>query len=121
MRESKLWFWHLVAGAVILVLLTIHMAIMHLDAIFGILGISDGDPIAFESVVSRSQQVMFMITYILLLGAALYHGFYGTRTILFELTLSRSLEQLINVVFVLAGVALFVFGSYAAIAAYLKL
>ena len=34
-----------------------------------------------------------MITYILLLGAALYHGLYGLRTILFELTLSRALEK----------------------------
>ncbi len=33
MRESTLWFWHIIAGAVILVLLGLHMAIMHLDDI----------------------------------------------------------------------------------------
>lgn len=121
MRESKLWFWHLIAGAVILILLAVHMAIMHLDAILGFLGIGYDKPDTFTSVAERAQQSLFMITYVLLLGAALYHGFYGTRTILFELSLSKSLERLINVVFVLAGVGLFVFGSYAAIAAFLKL
>jgi succinate dehydrogenase hydrophobic anchor subunit len=115
MRESTLWFWHIVAGTVIFFLLGIHMFIMHLDEILGVLGIGYHDPISSESVFMRSQQVFFMITYIILLSAALYHGLYGFRTMLFELTLSRTLEKLINWSFAIVGFALFAYGTYAAI------
>lgn len=119
MRESTLWFWHLLAGAVILVLLALHMTIMHLDDLMVLLGLSHGDPIDQEIVFARSQQIFFMITYILLLGAALYHGLYGLRTILFELTLSRALEKAVNIILTVSGLALFVYGAYAAVVIYL--
>ncbi|HPI74214.1 MAG TPA: hypothetical protein PK843_03105 [bacterium] len=119
MRESTLWFWHLLAGAVILILLALHMTIMHLDDLMGLLGLSHGDPIDQKIVFARSQQVFFMITYILLLGAALYHGLYGLRTILFELTLSRTLERTVNIILTVSGLALFVYGAYAAAVIYL--
>ena len=57
MRESTLWFWHLLAGAVILVLLAVHMTIMHLDDLLLLLGLSHGDPIDQEIVFARSQQL----------------------------------------------------------------
>ncbi len=119
MRESTLWFWHLLAGAVILVLLAVHMTIMHLDDLLLLLGLSHGDPIDQEIVFARSQQLFFMITYILLLGAALYHGLYGLRTILFELTLSRALEKAVTLILTVSGLALFVYGAYAAVVIYL--
>jgi len=119
MRESTLWFWHILAGAIILVLLAVHMTIMHLDDLLTLLGVGQGDPIDKEIVFARSQQLFFMITYILLLGAALFHGLYGLRTILFELSLSRGLEKTINWLFTLSGLALFAYGTYAAIIIYL--
>ncbi len=119
MRESTLWFWHLLAGAVILILLAVHMTIMHLDDLMLLLGLSHGDPIDQKIVFARSQQFFFMITYILLLGAALYHGLYGLRTILFELTLSRALEKAVNLILTVSGLALFVYGAYAAVVIYL--
>lgn len=119
MRESTLWFWHLLAGAVILVLLAVHMTIMHLDDLLLLLGLSHGDPIDQEIVFARSQQFLFMVTYILLLAAALYHGLYGLRTILFELTLSRALEKAVNLILTVSGLALFAYGAYAAVVIYL--
>lgn len=118
MRASTLWFWHIVAGAVILILLSVHMAIMHLNDIMTFLGIHNESPVDAASVFARSRQAFFMITYILLLGAALFHGLYGFRTIVLELTLSQRFEKVLTAVLVLAGLALFVYGTYAAIAIY---
>jgi succinate dehydrogenase hydrophobic anchor subunit len=114
MRESTLWFWHIIAGAVILVLLGLHMAIMHLDEILGLYMNTTG----WESVFARSQQGFFMVTYIILLGAALYHGLYGFRTILFELNLAKGLQKAITWLFLIGGLFLFVYGTYVAIAVY---
>lgn len=119
MRESTLWFWHIIAGGVILIFLGLHMKIMHLDAILAMLGLGYENTIGAEAVFLRSKQTFFMITYIVLLGAALFHGLYGCRTILFELTLPKGLEKLINYLFLLGGLALFVYGTYAAIHIYL--
>jgi succinate dehydrogenase hydrophobic anchor subunit len=116
MRESKLWFWHIIAGVVILVFLGLHMFIMHLGVILGALGLAvSKEPTAAAAVFERSRQAFFMITYIVLLGAALYHGLYGLRTMLFELSLSKGLQKTINRVFATAGLALFGYGSYAAV------
>jgi succinate dehydrogenase hydrophobic anchor subunit len=115
MRESKLWFWHILSSVIILVLLGIHMGIMHLGEILSAIGIGSGDAVASEAVFHRSQQLMFMVTYILLLGAALFHGFYGLRSMLFELSLSKGLEKSIGALCAVAGIGLFIYGSYAAV------
>jgi succinate dehydrogenase hydrophobic anchor subunit len=118
MRESKLWFWHILTAVIILVLLGLHMGIMHLGAILGALGIGSSHPTNSEEVFRRSQQLFFMVTYILLLGAALFHGLYGLRSMLFELSLSRTAEKFIGGLCAVAGVALFVYGSYVAVAVF---
>ena len=115
MRESKLWFWHIITAVIILVLLGIHMFIMHLGAIMGALGLGSGHPVSADVVFQRSQQGIFMVTYIILLGAALFHGLYGLRSMLYELSLSKAVEKAIGMVCALAGVGLFIYGSYAAI------
>jgi succinate dehydrogenase / fumarate reductase membrane anchor subunit len=115
MRESRLWLWHILSAVVILVLLGVHMGIMHLDAVLRSVGIGSGDPVQAAEVFHRSQQIIYMASYILLLGAGLFHGLYGLRSMLFELSLSKALEKAIGGVCAIAGIALFVYGSYAAI------
>ena len=115
MRESKLWFWHILSAVVILVLLCVHMGIMHLGEILGAIGIGSGHAIASEAVFHRSTQSIFMVTYILLLGAALFHGLYGLRSMLFELSLSKASEKAVGVLCAVAGAGLFIYGSYAAV------
>ena len=56
-----------------------------------------------------------MVTYILLLGAGLFHGLYGLRSIFYELSLSKALEKTIGGVLAAAGIALFLYGGYVAI------
>ena len=118
MRDRSLWTWHLGAGAVILVLLGLHMANMHLDAIVGIFNPAGGHPIDWENVVARSREAAFAVIYVLLLGAGLFHGFYGLRNILLELHPRPGLKAAINVVLVLGGLGLFALGTWAALAGF---
>jgi succinate dehydrogenase/fumarate reductase cytochrome b subunit len=114
MRDRTLWTWHIGAGVVILVFLGLHMTIMHLDHT---LGIGGGDPVGWASVVSRMKSLFFTVTYVVLLGAALYHGLYGLRNILLELDPGAGLRRLVDVGLSLAGLALFAFGTWVALAA----
>jgi len=118
MRESTSWYLFIFAGLVIFVLLSIHMAIMHLDSILLALGVGYENVLKFSSVFARGKQTYFLVSYILLLGFALFHGFYGLRTILFELNLKRGAKKAVTVFLVLAGLVLFAYGTYAAIAFY---
>jgi len=116
MRESTLWMLNIIAGAFILVLLGVHMTIMHMDAVLGFFGYHAGDAIDAQAVFERSRQGLFMVTYIILLGTALYHGLYGLRKIVFELSLSSSVEKAVDWILSLGGLALFAYGAYVAIA-----
>jgi len=58
-----------------------------------------------------------MISYVFLLGAGLFHGLYGLRNILLELNPSAAVRKMTGGVLVLAGVVLFVLGTWAAVAA----
>ena len=114
MRDQKLWTWHLAAGVIILFLLGLHMAIMHLDALLGIFNPAGGHPIDWANVVARGKSAFFMITYVVLLGAALFHGLYGLRNILFELNPSAGTKSLLSWILIFSGVSLFMAGTWAA-------
>ena len=116
MRETKYWTWHMAAGVVILFLLGLHMLIMHLGGITHLFAPHGGEAISKENSLFRDGQLFFTVTYILLLGTALYHGLYGLRTILFELTLKPAAEKAVSVVLLVAGLWLFGLGAWAAIA-----
>jgi succinate dehydrogenase / fumarate reductase membrane anchor subunit len=118
MRDQGLWTWHVGAGIVILVFLGLHMAIMHLDAALGIFNPAGGHPIDWANVVARGKSAFFMITYVVLLGTALFHGLYGLRNILFELNPPSGLKSLLGWLLVIAGVGLFVVGTWAAWASF---
>ena len=116
MRDQSLWTWHLAAGAVILVLLGLHRVIMHLDAILplAVSAPQGGAPIDWANVVVRAKSLFFMVTYVLLLGAALFHGLYGLRNILFELNPGTGTKKALTGLILVVGIALFVAGTVAA-------
>ncbi len=118
-RDTKLWTWHVAAGLVILVLLGLHMVIMHLPGVIPLAGLNPAgpEPLEWANVTYRARQAFFMITYVLLLGAALFHGLYGLRNILFELNPSQGVKGLISTVFVVVGIGLMLLGTWAAVAA----
>jgi succinate dehydrogenase / fumarate reductase, membrane anchor subunit len=117
MRDRTLWTWHLFAGVVILVFLGLHMTIMHLDGSIRIFNTPEGEPIDWANVALRMKSLFFAVTYVVLLAAALYHGLYGLRNILLELDPGARLRRLVDVGLSLAGLALFVFGAWIAMAA----
>ncbi len=117
MKESTSWYLFMFAGLIIFVLLCLHMIIMHLDQLLFALGVGDSDVLEFKSVVERGKQSFFMISYIVLLGTALYHGLYGLRTIIFELNVKKSLQKMLTAVLLISGIGLFIYGAYIAIAA----
>ena len=96
MRETKYWTWHMAAGVVILFLLGLHMLIMHMGGITRLFAPYGGEAVSKENSLSRDGMLFFTVTYVLLLGVALYHGLYGLRTILFELTLKPAVEKAVT-------------------------
>jgi succinate dehydrogenase hydrophobic anchor subunit len=116
MNETSYWTWHIITGILILLLLGLHMMIMHLDGILGWFDPDGGAATSWGNVLYRSKTLCFTLTYILLLGVALYHGLYGLRTILFELSPPIRLQKLINVTFWVGGVFLFMVGTYGSLA-----
>jgi succinate dehydrogenase/fumarate reductase cytochrome b subunit len=118
MRETKYWTWHMAAGVVILFLLGLHMLIMHMGGITQMFAPHGGEAISKDNSLFRDGMLFFTVTYILLLGAALYHGLYGLRTMLFELTLKPAVEKAVTFVLLVVGLGLFSLGAWAAVAAH---
>jgi succinate dehydrogenase hydrophobic anchor subunit len=120
MRDQKLWTWHLAAGVVILFLLGLHMTVMHLNVTLPLKGLNPagGHPVDWANVVARGKSALFMVSYVILLGAALFHGLYGLRNILFELDPAGWLKRTISAVLLVGGIGLFVVGTWAAIAGF---
>jgi succinate dehydrogenase hydrophobic anchor subunit len=117
--ETRYWTWHMAAGIAIFVLLGLHMATMHLGSLTGFL-VADHTEHATSPANSQARDASLglALAYIALLGLALYHGFYGLRTIIFELTLKPQTEKVVTAVLVIVGLGLFGLGAWAAIAAH---
>ena len=115
MRETKFWTWHMAAGVVIALLLGQHMIIMHVGGITHLFAPFGGEAVSKANSLFRDGRMFFTVSYILLLGVALYHGLYGLRTILFELTLKPAVEKTISAVLLVLGLGLFGLGTWAAI------
>lgn len=119
MKDQKLWTWHLGAGAVIAVFLGLHMLTMHVDGLIPIRALnvaSDHRAVDWVNVVARGKSTFFAVTYVVLLGAALFHGLYGLRNILLELNPAAWLKKTLGVVLLVSGLGLFAFGTWAALA-----
>ena len=120
MRDTALWTWHIIAGLIVLGLLGLHMVIMHLNGVFPVPAFNpaaDQASIDWANVAYRARQFFFMVSYIILLGAALFHGLYGLRNILVELNPPAGIRSAISGLLVVLGLALFALGAWAAVAA----
>jgi len=117
MKETAYWTWFIISGIALFCLVGLHMVIMHLDGLFGLYNPAGLSSVAWENVKFRSTSLLFTVTYIIMLGAALYHGCYGLRTIIFELGPKKSFQRPLTIFFWITGICLFMFGTIAAVAA----
>jgi succinate dehydrogenase / fumarate reductase membrane anchor subunit len=115
MKETAYWTWFIIAAVVILVFAGLHMLVMHMP-VLGIFNPDGGAVTNWGNVAFRSQDQFLAFTYVILLGAALYHGLYGLRTIVFELGPKKSFQETLTVLLWIIGLVLFGIGTYAAIA-----
>ena len=115
MNETKSWTWFIIAGAMIFILLSLHMITMHLDGILGWFNPAGGKSVEWANVIARAKIITSAVMYILLLGTALYHGLYGLRTILIELNIGKSFEKAITRFLLIIGAGLFIYGAWAAV------
>jgi succinate dehydrogenase hydrophobic anchor subunit len=107
------------SAVVLLALLGLHMVIMHLDGTLALIDPAWGRPLAWDQVLARARSAFFTATYVLMLAAALFHGLYGLRTIVTELTENRRVRNITSVSVWTGGGLLFVLGAYATIAMHL--
>ena len=118
MRTTRLQLIHMATGAVIAVLLGIHMVVINLDTILGFFGIDAAEPTSWESMIGRARQGIWAGLYIALLALALYHALYGLRDIILELTPSVKAVRIITWGFIIIGIIAFVWGAYVPVACY---
>ena len=119
MHETRYWTWHMAAGAAICVLLGLHMITMHLGGLTGLFVAHPAEQsISPANSQARDASLFLTVVYVLLLGTALYHGLYGLRTIVFELTLGPTMEKAVTTILVILGVGLFGFGAWVAVLAH---
>jgi succinate dehydrogenase/fumarate reductase cytochrome b subunit len=116
MKKTASWTCFIIAGGVMFILLGLHITIVHLSGVVGWYNPTPGDAVLWENVIYRSHNLFFTIIYIILLGAVLYHAFYGLRTIISELGIKPSTERGFTIFLWIIGVLLFTLGTYAAVA-----
>ena len=119
MRETKLWTWFMAAGLVVLILLGLHMMVAHMGGLAGIgVARAGADSVAVENSQARDSGFFYPVVYVILLAAALFHGLYGLRVILFELGLKITAQKTISALLTLLGLGLFGLGTWAVFAAH---
>lgn len=118
MRESTLWLFQLITGAILFFLLLGHITLIHFyySKILYLFGLGAIEAIRFEEVVARGRSALIASMYVIFLAAALYHGLYGFRNIVFELTANRPFQRAFSLFLIIAGAVTFIYGAYAAIA-----
>jgi succinate dehydrogenase hydrophobic anchor subunit len=118
MGGTRSWTWHMAAAVVLLFVLGMHMLIMHMAGTGHWFAPYGTEPSSMRNSLFRDENLFFTFAYILLLGVALYHGLYGFRTIVFELTLKPATEKAISIALVVLGLGLFGLGTWAALVAH---
>ena len=116
MRTARFHLIHMLAGALIAILLGIHMVALHLDDILSFLGINVTEPTSWKSMIDRATQGAWAGIYIALLAVALYHALYGLRGIILEVTSSIKTERIVTWAFIIIGIITFIWGTYVPVA-----
>lgn len=110
MRETRFWTLSLASSGLVGILLVLHFALMHFAPLF--YGQTVEQARSFSEMLARGRDILQMVVYILFLAFALYHGLYGLRGIMLELSVFRRWERSVTGGLLLLGVVFFAYGAY---------
>jgi len=113
MLKTRMHLLFLLAAVGIAVFLGIHMAVQHLNRV---LATGDTNPTSWLSMIGRATQNGWVVIYILLLVFGIYHGLYGLRGIIIEMTKTDRAIAIVNWIFIVGGIILFAWAAYVPIA-----
>ncbi len=113
-KNTYLQLAQIITGALVGILLTIHMVVMHLDAILGFFGIVNDT--SWSSMMIRARQGIWAGIYIALLAFGLFHALNGLRNILMELNLSPRAERILTWFMIAIGLIFLAVGTYVPLA-----
>jgi succinate dehydrogenase / fumarate reductase membrane anchor subunit len=120
MKNTYLQMAQMISGALVAVLLAVHIGVQKLDVILGFFGARISDPIAWSSVVERAHQGLWVAIYILLLTFGLFHALNGLRNMLLETNLSSSTMRVLTGLIIAFGIVFLALGIYTPIVLLVK-
>ncbi len=102
---ENVWIWliKILTGPLLFVLLGIHLIVNHLLGKEGVL--------RYAEVVAYYKNPIIPIMEILFLATVVTHSLIGLRSIILDLKPSRSTLKILDLLFLLAGISAFIYGT----------
>jgi succinate dehydrogenase hydrophobic anchor subunit len=112
MKNTYLQLAQMISGALVAVLLALHLAVQKLDVILGFFGAKISDPVAWSSIMERAHQGLWAAIYISLLTFGLFHALNGLRNMLLETNMTPSIMRVLTGLIIVFGVIFLALGIY---------
>lgn len=99
-----MWIWQAITGALLLILLGVHMVAQHFMVPTGLR--------FYPDVVAYLSNPWIFALETVFLGVVITHALMGVRSIILDLAISEKADLLLKRVLVVVGVVLFIYGVY---------
>ena len=106
-ENTWLWLIKIITGPLLLVLLGIHLVVNHFIGETGLLTYTD--------IVAYYQNPIIPIMEICFLIAVVTHSLSGLRGIILDLKPSRNILKVVDIILVIAGVSVIIYGTWLAL------
>ena len=106
-ENTWLWLVKIITGPLLLVLLGIHLVVNHFIGETGLLTYTD--------IVAYYQNPIIPIMEICFLIAVVTHSLSGLRGIILDLKPSRNILKVVDIILVIAGVSVIIYGTWLAL------
>lgn len=107
MREVHWKLLQTITGVLIFFLVGTHLVQLHLGG---------GEPTNWTAVSTRAMNIGWVAFYIGILAFAFYHGIYGLRAIIAELSVPPRGLTALNWILSVTGICIFAYAAYVALA-----
>ena len=106
-ENTWLWLIKIITGPLLLILLGIHLVVNHFIGETGLLTYTD--------IVAYYQNPIIPIMEICFLIAVVTHSLSGLRGIILDLKPSRNILKVVDIILVIAGVSVIIYGTWLAL------